>query len=234
MHLSIIIPTYNEAEGIARQVTYLRENSDPAVTEIIVSDGGSTDATLAEAVAAGAIALVSPGKGRAAQMNYGARAAKGSVLYFVHADTRPPVSFVQDIQQAIAQGYGMGRYRTQFDSSKWLLRVNAFFTRFDWFMCYGGDQTLFIVRDIFDKSGGFKEEMRIMEEYEFVHRIRPATKYKVFPDTTLVSARKYDHNNWLRVQMANAKVISLYKKGASQEELLATYARMIRVRKNAF
>ncbi|TCZ74070.1 glycosyltransferase [Flaviaesturariibacter aridisoli] len=76
-------------------------------------------------------------KGRAAQMNWGAKHAKGDVLYFVHADTIPPANFRDYIHAAITEGYDMGRYRTRFESDKWLLPFNEWFTRFDLFICMG-------------------------------------------------------------------------------------------------
>ncbi|MEO7046266.1 MAG: hypothetical protein ABI091_13230 [Ferruginibacter sp.] len=160
-------------------------------------------------------------------MNYGASFANGDVLYFVHADTFPPLTFVNDIINAIANGYGFGRYRTKFDSNKFVLKMNAFFTRFDIFMCYGGDQTLFIKKDVFNTIGGFKEEMLIMEDYEIVARAKQKSKYKIFSKASLVSARKYETNGWLKVQKANYTIVQMYKKGASQNEMVTCYKKML-------
>ncbi|MGL1654816.1 glycosyltransferase, partial [Vibrio parahaemolyticus] len=77
--------------------------------EIIIIDGGSTDATTTLAKALGVIVHSATKKGRAAQMNEGALLARGDVLYFVHADTLPPGSFIHDIIQAIKNGYHLGR-----------------------------------------------------------------------------------------------------------------------------
>ncbi len=99
--ISIIISTYNEVEGIGKLVRSLIGFGNEAVIDLIVSDGGSEDGTIEKAEAAGAQAVMSPRKGRAAQMNYGASIAEGDVLYFVHADSFPPATFVADIQQAI-------------------------------------------------------------------------------------------------------------------------------------
>ncbi|MEJ7589096.1 MAG: glycosyltransferase family 2 protein, partial [Ferruginibacter sp.] len=175
--ISIIIPTYNEQESIATLVTFLRENSLAGKVEIIVCDAGSSDLTLESAAAAGAMAILSPRKGRAVQMNYGASLAKGEILYFVHADTIPPVTFFLDITTAVAGGFGLGRYRTKFNSKKKVLKLNAFFTRFDLFMCYGGDQTLFIRKDLFTDIGGFYEALVIMEDYEIIKRAREKARY---------------------------------------------------------
>ena len=202
-------------------------NSAKDLTQIIICDGGSSDDTIQEAENAGAITLLCPKKSRAAQMNYGASLAKGDILYFIHADTFPPDCFVDDINKAIAEGYGLGRYRTKFDSKKRALKMNAFFTRFDLFMCYGGDQTLFIKKDLFTSIKGYDESMLIMEDYEIISRARKKARYRILPKTALVSARKYDRNGWLSVQKANYTIIQMYKKGASQSEMVDEYKKRL-------
>ena len=227
LKISIIIPTYNEAAGIAKLITYLQKHGGDTVKEIIISDAESADETIAIAGQFGVTALVSPQKGRAAQMNFGVHKASGNIFYFVHADCFPPVNFATEIIAAVNNGYDFGRYRTKFDSSKFLLKVNAWFTRFNWFICYGGDQTLFITREFFERSGGFKNELLIMEEYEFCERMMNQGHYKIFADAALISARKYEGRSWLRVQLANRKAVKLFKKGASQEEIIKTYKAML-------
>lgn len=234
MMLSIIIPTYNEEGSIGKLVQHLVQNSRAAVADIIVADAGSSDRTMAVANNAGATAVLSPGKGRSAQMNYGAGLAGGDVLYFVHADTLPPSSFTNDIQKAIAAGYDLGRYRTKFNSAKAILKLNAWFTRFDLFVCTGGDQTLFIKKELFQKHGGFREDMKMMEEYEFCARVRKGARYKIMKGAALVSARKYETNSWWQVQRANITIIRMYKRGASQQQMLDTYKQLLSYRSNAF
>jgi rSAM/selenodomain-associated transferase 2 len=234
MTVSIIIPTFNEAANIGRLVSYLQQHRTAALADIIVSDGGSTDATVEEAARHGAHAVVSPVKGRSGQMNYGASLARGEVLYFVHADTFPPPSYMRDIEKAVEDGYDLGRYRTRFNSKKIILKINAWATRFDFFICMGGDQTLFIKKQLFESSGRFREDMKIMEEYEFCQRARTVGRYRIMKGSALVSARKYDTNSWLTVQRANSKVVSLFRRGASQQEMLETYQHMLNYRKNAF
>lgn len=234
LKISIIIPTYNEAETIAGTLAHLRTAAGSYLAEIIVSDGGSTDATLAQAQHAGAVALASPVRGRAGQMNAGARHATGNVLYFVHADSRPPLSFAADIATALQEGYSCGSFYFRFESNRLLLKVNAFFTRFDYLFFRGGDQSIFATRALFDGVGGFREEMLIMEDYDFLARIRSAGRFKLVPKYTVGSARKYDTNSWLQVQLANLKVVRLYRRGASQQQMLDAYKQALRYRKNAF
>jgi rSAM/selenodomain-associated transferase 2 len=230
MQASIIIPTYNEAKNIVKLIRYLKNNSSELLLEIIVSDGGSEDDTLALAEQEGIVALTSPEKGRAAQMNYGASFAKGDLLYFVHADTIPPQSYLADIYQAIRDGYDMGRYLSQYDSKSWLLKINALLSRLDTFAGMGGDQTLFITKKLFEQTEGFDGSMKIMEEFEFCTRARKMGKYKIIHKPVLISARKYDSNGWLNVQHANYIVVRMYQKGATQQGLATTYKKMLNCR----
>jgi rSAM/selenodomain-associated transferase 2 len=225
--ISIIIPTHNEAVSIGKLIAYLQLHGKDNVAEIIISDSASSDETRAIAEKSGAVVLISPQKSRAAQMNYGATKTSSDILYFVHADSLPPVNFAADIIKAVNSGFDFGRYRTKFDSSNFLLKINAWFTRFNWFICYGGDQTLFVTKELFTKSGGFKNELLIMEEYEFCDRLMNDYKYKIFADTALVSTRKYEGRSWLKVQLANRKAVQLFKKGASQQEIVNTYKKML-------
>ena len=153
MNISIIIPTYNEAENIGKIVPYLLSVAEKDKVQIIVADAGSEDDTVKLALAHGALAVISPIKGRAGQMNHGVTYASGDVLYFIHADSRPPLSYFKDIENAIARGYNCGCYRSRFDSNKFLLKVNAFFTRLNVLFCRGGDQTIFVTKQLFEKVG---------------------------------------------------------------------------------
>lgn len=231
MTVSIIIPTYNEEKNIGSLIKFLVDKKNNSITDIIVSDGGSKDSTIKLAMQAGANVITSPKKGRAAQMNYGAQKACGEILYFIHADCLPPESFCDDIQQAILQGYDMGRYRTRFLSDKKMLKINSWFTRFDLFICMGGDQTLFIKKSLFNKYGGFNEEMSIMEEYDFCKKARCFSRYKILKGEVLISDRKYNSNSWLQVQLANLKIIKMYRRGASQQQMLDTYSRLLKFTK---
>lgn len=231
MNISIIIPTYNEADGIGKLIQYLQEHGGSHIKDIIVSDGGSIDDTMSIATAAGAFATLSPHKGRAAQMNHGAGLATGTIFYFVHADTFPPVAYASDIVAAMNDGYTFGRYRTKFDSNKKILLFNAWFTRFDLFVCYGGDQTLFMDRQLFQQIGGFNGSMRIMEDYDIVTRAKSTgARYKIFLSAALVSARKYEANSWLRVQKANYTIIRMYKNGATQQAMAERYRSLLNYR----
>lgn len=110
-------------------------------------------------------------------MNFGAAAAKGTILYFVHADCLAPANFIDDIEAAVNTGFDCGRYRTKFNSPKLRYKFNAFFTRFNWFICYGGNQTFFIARWLFDAIKGVDNSMKIMEEYDLTTRAKKLEHY---------------------------------------------------------
>lgn len=227
MKISIIIPAFNEAKHIGTLIRYLFACADNRLLEIIVSDGGSIDETVVNAKAAGANAVVSSQRGRAAQMNYGASVASGDIFYFIHADTFPPKEFLSDITSAVNKRISFGRYRTKFQSGKWILKLNAFFTRFDWLVCYGGDQTLFMTRSLFEEINGFDTSMHIMEDYDIVMRARQKARYAIIQKDAIVSARKYDTNTWWKVQRANYLIVQMFKKGASQEAMVKRYKKLL-------
>ena len=226
--ISIIIPTFNEAAIIEKIISYLRWYGDINLIEIIVVDSG-TDDTLTLAKNLGAIAVTAGTKGRAAQMNQGAAMAKGNILYFVHADTLPPKSFATDIELALKNSFGFGRFCTKFDSKSKLLKANAFFTKLDLFVCYGGDQTLFITQQLFAEIGGFNANLKVMEDYDITTRAKQKAKYKIIKKNVLVSARKYENNTWWQVQKANYIIVQMYKKGVCQQEIITKYQSLLTI-----
>lgn len=228
MKISVIIPVRNEAENIGGLLDWLKEHPDKDKLEVLVVDGESEDETCQIVEAKGGRLLRASRKGRAIQMNLGARHATGEVLYFVHADARPPETFVSDIQAALDAGYPVGCYRFRFDSNRFLLRINDYMTRFDRIWCRGGDQTLFITRTLFDELDGYREEMLIMEDYDIITRARKKNAFRIIPKDVLVSARKYDNNSYLRVQIANLIIFSMYGLNYSQERLVKAFKRLLR------
>ena len=160
-------------------------------------------------------------------MNHGAALAKGEVLFFLHADTHPPVSLVRDIVTAVQEGYSAGCYRLSFDHSHWFLRLNCWFTRFDFTPFRFGDQGLFVTRELFTRIGGFNTDLLLMEDQEIIQRIKQFTKIKIFDSAVTTSARKYLENGIFRLQLIFILIYALYKFGLSQEKLIALYRRLI-------
>lgn len=227
MNISVIIPAYNEAGVIAETVKEVRSRGDKSVLEIIVVDGGSDDGTLEEAAKAGAKKLQSPRKGRASQMNYGAERARGSLLYFLHADSHPPAHFTATIQKAAQTEYDAGCFRLAFDDNCWLLRVYAWFTRFNIDLFRFGDQSLFITRSAFFRVGAFREDHSVMEDQEMVRRIKRSSSFAVLDGTVTTSARKYRKTGVIKLQLVFGLILVLYYLGIGQDRLVVLYKRLI-------
>lgn len=231
MTVSIIIPTYNEEGHIRKLLTYLTGIIKSPLIEIIVADGGSNDKTMEEVISSGVTFLLSPKKGRAAQMNYAASNAKGGILYFLHADSYPPVNFINEITASVNSGYSTGCFRLAFDYQHWFLRLNCWFTRFDSNLIRFGDQSLFVTKEVFFKAGGFKEELIVMEDLEIIPRIRRHARFKVQQSSVTTSARKYRDNGIYKLQTVFFIIYLMYKCGYSQEKLIKTYRTLISQKK---
>ena len=227
MKLSIVIPTFNEAGCIRETISYLQKSLEYREAQIVVTDGGSSDDTLAIAKAAGAEAVLSPRKGRAAQMNFGASRATGEVLYFLHADTLPPAGFYEDIATALQQGADSGCYRLRFDTDHWFLKANAWFTRFNVSAFRFGDQSLFVRRKVFEETGGFAEDHIVMEDQQFICRLAKRFHFVVLKGAVITSARKYLDNGIYRTQIIYFIIYLAYQSGVSQKRLLRLYRALI-------
>ncbi len=227
--LSIIIPTVDEEKLIGRLCTFLKDamNNDLRLIEIIVVDGQSADNTKQIAAGHGVKVIESERKSRAVQMNRGAAEAKGDILYFVHADVLPPKSFIQDIFSSLKDGIDFGCFSYRFDLPSKLLKVNSRMTRKDSAIIGGGDQTLFIKRSVFETLLGFREDHSIMEDFEFYWRAKREFRSRIIPNDVLVSGRKYQKNNYLRVQLVNFLVFYGYRLGVSQSILAKWYSSIL-------
>ncbi|MEQ8472422.1 MAG: TIGR04283 family arsenosugar biosynthesis glycosyltransferase [Marinoscillum sp.] len=213
MKLSIIIPTLNEEENIDKLLSFLISHHDRSHFEIIVVDGGSGDGTLELITQYEDVFLIeSELSSRSIQMNIGARNAQNEVLYFVHADVALPQSFYQDIKWALKKS-PYGGYRYKFLSGNPLLKINGYFSRFPMMWCRGGDQTLFITQEFFEELGGFDEHYCVMEDFDLLRRAKPYATYYIIKNDVFVSARKYQDNNYLKVQLTNLKAFKMFNKG---------------------
>jgi rSAM/selenodomain-associated transferase 2 len=228
MPVSIIIPVLNEAGRIAQLLDYLQEHGGNDIAEIIVVDGYSSDHSGTIAQKAGAVVIQSTAC-RAAQMNAGAKIAKGDILYFVHADTIPPANYAAAIQRALHSGWSMGCFRYRFDAENFLLKANAWFTRFHFLVFQGGDKTFFITKKLFNQLNGYDEKYTVMEEYDFLRRATKShLRFTVLPETVIVSARKYENRPWLKVQLANLAAFNLWRwELAKPEKIKAIYKKLL-------
>ncbi|NNC35237.1 MAG: glycosyltransferase family 2 protein [Croceitalea sp.] len=221
--ISVIIPVLNEADILKALLLHLQQNSlTTNIKEIIVVDGGSTDSTIEIAKAMDATVIKSK-RGRACQMNMGAKNASGTILYFLHADTLPPKHFDKAIIAAHEKGFGAGCFRMQFDTKNWALRFFAYLSKINHTLCRGGDQSLFVSKEIFDNSSGFNENYLIYEDSEFIGRLYRVTHFKVLPQKVLTSARRYRQQGWLKVQFHFAIIHLKNYLGANPKQLYQYY-----------
>ena len=162
MKISIIIPVLNEEKTIANLLEYLILNSNKNhIQEIIVVDGGSTDETLKIVQAYSNVIVLNSKKGRAKQMNFGASKATGEILYFLHCDSFPPKDFDKKIIQKVLKGHLSGCFKMKFDSNHILLKFLQWFTKFNLKSCRGGDQSLFVEKQLFQELNGYNEDFLI-------------------------------------------------------------------------
>lgn len=225
--ITVIIPAYNEAACIAETIRGILNEAPALLSDVIVVDGGSTDGTPKAAEEAGAKVIRSPKKGRAAQMNEGARHANTPVLYFLHADSIPPAGFPMQIAGHIKSGFSSGCYRLAFDHKHWFLQLNCWFTRFDVNAVRFGDQSLFVTKEVFAAAGGFREDHIVMEDQEIIPRLKRHGRFKVMDGAVTTSARKYLDNGIYRMQGVFFRIWLMYKLGHPQEKLVSTYRKLI-------
>ena len=224
--ISIIIPTYNEAENIGVLLSHIQECSTSIYTEVIVVDATNCGITKEVAAQYDARFLVSE-KGRARQMNAGAKIAAHDILYFLHADSYPPKNFDQLIESSINGNTIAGCFYMGFDSKHPVLRTSGWFTRFNNNWCRGGDQSLFIKKEAFKQIGGFNEEYTILEDNEIIPRIRSIGNFTVVQRKLITSARRYEAHGVFRLQLIHACVHMGYRLGFSQQSLLNFYKKQL-------
>jgi len=220
--ISIILPAYNEAARI--RATLASTRGAELVVERLVVDGGSRDGTVEQARAGGAEVLNSL-PGRALQMNAGAQAAVGDTLLFLHADTCLPRDFDQHVRRILAlPGTIAGAFRLRFAGSARALRAIerlANFRAARLGIPYG-DQAIFISKDRFHRAGGFPE-VALMEDFEFMRRLRSQGRIGIAPVAVVTSARRYETKGIVRTTMFPQVIILAYLLGVSPERLADWY-----------
>ncbi|MEO6315560.1 MAG: TIGR04283 family arsenosugar biosynthesis glycosyltransferase [Chitinophagaceae bacterium] len=227
--ISVIIPTYNESSHILLTIRKIRQYDQAGlVKQIIVADGGSTDNTAEMAALEGAEVFISPKKGRAAQMNYGASFVTQTIMYFLHADTIPVNGFTSDVVAAIEGGAIAGCFMLSFNYKHWFLQANCWFTRFDVAAFRYGDQSLFVNTTQFSAIQGFNETLIVFEDYDIIKRLKKMGSFTIIKKPVITSARKYTDNGIFKIQGIFYLMYFLYRFGFPQEKLVSTYKRLVK------
>ena len=241
--ISIVIPVFNEAENIGNLLNHLVTNSSSENSlEIIVVDGGSSDGTVniitnfiqnkprphrfSKPVRSNFI-LLSSQKGRAKQMNLGAKKAIGNILYFLHADSFPPKNFDRLIINEVEKGNLAGCFKMKFDNPHWWLRLASWLTHFSWRACRGGDQSQFITKGLFNEIGGFDESFIIYEDNILINELFKRKQFVVIQEWITTSARLYERKGIWKLQYHFWAIYVKRWLGASADDIYKYYKKHI-------
>ncbi len=222
--ISVIVPALDESATIATCLASLV--AEPEVAEVLVSDGGSQDDTIAIAAAHPKTRVVRAPRGRARQMNAAARQACGELLWFVHADSRFGPGAGAAIEQAMSNpDVAIGALRFAVDAAglrfrcvEWLTRWRVRLRRTPY-----GDQGLFVRAADFTRWGGFPEQP-ILEDLHFLRIAKRHGRVSVIPIDLHTSPRRWERHGVLRVAWQHQQILWLDALGVSPERIAARRA----------
>jgi rSAM/selenodomain-associated transferase 2 len=189
--ISVIVPAFNEEKALPGTLNALFTQSGKY--EVIVIDGGSSDRTVDIAHSFAGVHVMMASKGRATQMNAGAKQAHGEWLLFLHADTLLPAGAIQRLNEMETDhSVQAGGFMHQFSGDDWRLRCISFL---DNFRCTRsriiyGDQALFVRRSLFERLGGFPNQS-VLEDVAFCERLIKVTEPLLLFPPVITDARKF-------------------------------------------
>ncbi|MGZ5098633.1 MAG: TIGR04283 family arsenosugar biosynthesis glycosyltransferase [Usitatibacter sp.] len=220
--LSIIVPVLDEASSIEATLAAVQPWRARGI-EVVVVDGGSRDATrdLARPLAD---RVIDAPRGRASQMNAGARAAAGGVLLFVHADTILPGAAADLVQRMDASGREWGRFDVAIAGADPLLRFVARLmnARSRLTGIATGDQAMFVRRAAFEAVGGFPE-IPLMEDVALSKKLRRRSAPLCLREWVLTSGRRWERHGALRTILLMWRLRLAYALGADPHRLARRY-----------
>jgi rSAM/selenodomain-associated transferase 2 len=222
LRLSIIIPVLNEAAALESLLASLQAWRGDGC-EVILADGGSRDGSR-EAASGLCDRWVEAPRGRASQMNAGARVGHGDALLFLHADTRLPADAPDLVRAALAGGALWGRFDVRIvGRSRWLPLVSRMVNwRSRWTGVATGDQAIFIRRDVFERCGGFAD-IPLMEDVELSKRLRRLAPPACLHGPALTSGRRWDKHGAWRTILLMWRLRAEYFFGADPRRLALKY-----------
>jgi rSAM/selenodomain-associated transferase 2 len=220
--VSIILPIYNEASAIGAALDAL--NLVRGHKEILVVDGGSSDGTGEIAVDRG-VSVINACRGRARQMNAGAQAAKGSILLFLHCDSRLSPEALEQMHTALDTTKSIGGcFQLAMDDPSPIFKLICFMSnlRARWCKLYFGDQAIFTRRDSFIAVGGFSD-LEMMEDWELSRKLARQGKLVQVSATVTTSARRFQRQGiWSTIWLMQ-KLKIMYLCGVPTEVLKRSY-----------
>lgn len=227
LKVSVILPLKNEEANIQPVIEHLRKTSSLFPIEIIVVDGRSSDRTKEKALSLSDLFIESQSSNRSFQMHLGALQATGTILLFLHADTRLPDSwqvflsraFIENPKPPIAGAFSLG-----FDSTKFFYKLIASLANFRTKLTGipHGDQAFIVHRKAYFSAGGFPDAP-LMEEYLIVPRLKRLGEVQIFPEPVRTSVRKYEQRGALKNSLKNSLLVFLFYLGVSPKQLAEWY-----------
>jgi rSAM/selenodomain-associated transferase 2 len=217
----VIIPVWNDAPLLRE--TLARLSGEPGVFEVIVVDGGSRDAPTEVARRFPGVRFVASRRGRGAQMNHGARLARGGVLLFLHCDTKLPPGAIADLPRFLeSRSADFGAFRVRCEPRFRLLDALALLTRLAKPWCCFGDQGIFARREFFQRTGGFPETP-LLEDVHWIRRAAKAGRMVRSPRTAVTSSRRFVAAGLVRQLCRNLVILLRDRLGHETAELEKIY-----------
>ncbi|MEE8435219.1 MAG: TIGR04283 family arsenosugar biosynthesis glycosyltransferase [bacterium] len=210
--LSIIVPTFNEAGVVAGALRRLARQAPQA--ERIVVDGGSSDGTVE--LARPLARVIQSARGRASQLNLGAKESRGEWLLFLHADTALPDDFLDEMARAAERGRDAGAFRLRIAGRHRLLPLLAWGAnlRTRWRGIALGDQALFCTRSLFTGRGGFPP-VSMLEDYLFTLGLKQAgVPLYLTRSVVTTSGRRWDQGRFWRTWWQFRMIYWRFRQGA--------------------
>lgn len=232
--ISVVVPALDEEKALPDVLVRLRDQRDAPPFEVILADGGSTDRTVplfSEFTSSwrppcrGAQVVACPRRGRAAQMNAGAGAARGEGLLFLHADTLLPPSALAAVASALSDPRVVGGgFRHRFREPGLLLAVISIWATFRSraLRVHYGDQAMFARRSTFEALGGF-QDIPLFEDLRLAQSLRRAGRVVTVPDHVTTSARRLAQGGVLRTGLQFAALRARHALGADPVTLHRGY-----------
>ena len=219
--ISIIIPALNEADSIRETLDALAgfENA-----EIILVDGGSTDATVAIAQNYDVKILHAPRRGRGLQLQTGADSGNAGILWFVHADTTVPPDAVEQIKTVLERGgVAGGNFSIRFDGARRAARfLSWLYPNLRKLGLIYGDSAIFVRRSVYEKIGGFRD-YPIFEDLDFVERLKKEGEIVTLSSVVTTSSRRFETKSFTLVFLRWTILQILYWLGVSPHKLVKIY-----------
>ncbi|HEX8147645.1 MAG TPA: TIGR04283 family arsenosugar biosynthesis glycosyltransferase [Pyrinomonadaceae bacterium] len=221
-NISIIIPALNEAQSIGETLDAAARVKD--VVEVVVVDGGSADGT-AEVARARGVRVVTAARGRGAQMHAGALAARGEVLWFLHADTLAPADAVEYIARALRDPRAVGgNFRVRFDGTRRAARfLTWLYPRLRLLGLAYGDSGFFVRRAAYERAGGFKP-FPIFEDLDLLRALWRQGRFVQAQACVVTSSRRFEGRSFALTFARWSLLQSLYWLGVSPHTLARLYA----------